>query len=283
MDMPRKLSCVTVSVDYGPSLAQTLPRNVALFDEFVVVTTAQDAATQSIARQHGARVVVSNRCYDGDHAFNKGRMINDGLAVLTDPDWIVLTDADIFLNAGTRAVLLAMKLDPACLYFTTREEKAPVSGQLPSINLEPNGYFQLFNRLAGQVRGKWPNPMCEEFCSAGGIDSWFFQQWPQSQLMPIVEVGVQHLSSRHWGQNWNGIRARPGTWCQFGVLTMMGFSSIVPTKAVPSVIRLTDTRFGQSVTIETKNLSAYVRRVPSGLEFMGRELGPYHIHVAHKI
>ena len=101
--------------------------------------------------------------------------------------------------------------------------------------------------------------------------------------MPVVEVGVQHLSSRHWGENWNGIRARPGTWCQFGVLTMTGFSSIVPTKAVPSVIRLTDTRFGQSLTIETKNLNAYVRRVPSGLEFMGRELGPYHIHVAHKI
>jgi len=60
------------------------------------VTTPDDGETRRIAESHGARVVLSTRCYDDDHSFNKGRMINDGLASLGRKEWIVLTDADIF-------------------------------------------------------------------------------------------------------------------------------------------------------------------------------------------
>jgi hypothetical protein len=48
------------------------------------------------------------------------------------------------------------------------------------------------------------------------------------------------------------------------------------------VIKLTDTRFGQSVVIESKDVNSYVRIIPSGLEFLGKNLDWCHIHVAYK-
>jgi hypothetical protein len=281
---PHKLSGVVVSVNYGDRLAQSLPGNIALFDEFVVVTTDEDKLTQSIAKKHGAKVVVSNRCFDDDHAFNKGRMLNDGLAALSDPDWVILTDADITLNPNTRDYVFGNSLNPGCLYFTTRREPATVDNQLASINREPNGYFQLFNPHAKAIRGVWPKPMCEEFCSAGSIDSWFWQQWPREKVIFVPDFGVEHVPSGKLGENWNGVQDSKsgGKWSQLGILTTGGFSSFHPMAALPEVIKLTDTRFGQSVVIESKDVNSYVRIIPSGLEFLGKNLDWCHIHVAYK-
>lgn len=279
---PRKLSGVLVSVNYGRQLAETLPRNIGLFDQLVVVTTAEDVATQQLAKQHGATLVISNRCYEDDHSFNKGRMLNDGIAALDDPDWVIFTDADITLNPHTRDFLFGHSLNPGCLYFTGRRDRAPVENQLGEVNMQPNGYFQLFNPRALAIRDKWPKPMCEEFCSAGSIDSWFWQQWPVEKVVLIPELGVEHLSSASLGENWNGVDKGRGKWCQLGVLTPQGFSTFLKLTQLPPVVKLTDTRYGQSVVIETKDVNSYVRIVPGGLEFLGKDLRGCHIHVAYK-
>ncbi len=279
---PSRLSAVLVSVGYGAALAQTLPRNIDLFDQLVVVTSSDDLVSQSIAQAYGATLVVSDRCYDDDHAFNKGRMLNDGLAALDDPDWVVLTDADIFMNGGLRAFVLNHALNPGCLYFTSRRDRAAVAHQSEDVNMQPNGYFQMFHPRGIAVRESWPKPVCEEFCSAGGVDSWFYQQWPAGKAIPIPEIGVEHLSSRRLGENWNGVERKAGKWTQLGVLTTQGFSSFLDMTALPDTIKLTDTKFGQSVVIETKDLDRHVRLVPGGLEFLGREIGLHHIHVAYK-
>lgn len=279
---PKKLSCVLVSVGYGEQLAETLPKNIALFDELVVVTSSEDVKSQTLAKQHGATLVVSDRCFDDDHSFNKGRMLNDGLAALKDPDWVVLTDADIFLNPNTRDIVMGHSWNPGCLYFTGRHDRTPVAGQADSVNLEPNGYFQLFHPRAKAIRARWPKPVCEEFCSAGGVDSWFYQQWPVHNLVGVVELGVEHLASRAIGENWNGTVKKPGKWRQLGVLTTQGFSSFFPLERLPDTLKLTDTLYGQSVVIDLKDLSTYARIVPGGLEFLGKPLGRAHIHVAYK-
>jgi hypothetical protein len=53
-------------------------------------------------------------------------------------------------------------------------------------------------------------------------------------------------------------------------------------QALPDVIKLTDTKFGQSVVIESKDVNSYVRIVPAGLEFLGKPLEWCHIHVAYR-
>jgi hypothetical protein len=279
---PRKLSCVVVSVGYAEMLKRTLPHNAPLFDQVVVVTSSEDAATQQVARENGATLVVSDRCYDDDHAFNKGRMMNDGIAALKEPDWVVFTDADIFMNRALRAYVLNHALNPGCLYFTQRSDKTEVENQAASVNTEPNGYFQLFHPRALAIRARWPKALSEAFCSAGGIDSWFFQQWPRHKLVYIPEVHVTHLSSRSLGENWNGVEKKSGKWSQLGILTTAGFASFLPIKELPPVIKLTDTLNGDSVVLNLNELDKYVRIVPNGLEFLGKEIGRHHIHVAYK-
>jgi hypothetical protein len=279
---PKKLSGVLVSVGYGRALAETLPENARLFDEMVVVTTPEDTLTQGVAAECGAKVVLSRRCYDDDHSFNKGRMLNDGLAALKDPDWIVSTDADIFLNPATRAVVLSHSFNPGCIYYTARRDRTAVPGQPDHVNMEPNGYFQLFHPRAMAIRDRWPAPVSEEFCSAGGVDSYFSQQWAPEKRIAIPELSVEHLSSRWLGENWNGTEPRAGSWPQLCVLTPNGFATFLQMSKLPDVIKLTDTRYGQSVVIETKDFDAYVKRIPSGLAFLGKDIGWCHVHVAYK-
>ncbi len=281
---PSKLSGVVVSVNYADRLAETLPKNIKLFDQFVVVTTEDDLETQRVAREHGATLVLSNRCFEDDHSFNKGRMLNEGLAALKDPDWVILTDADITMNPNTREYIFGHSLNPGILYFTERRDNAPVAGGTQGINREPNGYFQLFNPKAITIRDKWPRPMCEEFCSAGSIDSWFWQQWSKDKVVFIPDIFVEHVASARIGENWNGVAEKKasGKWTQLGILTNRGFASFLDMSQLPEVIKLTDTKYGQSVVIETKAVNDYVRVLPEGLEFLGKNLEWCHIHVAYR-
>jgi len=273
---------VVVSVGYGDDLAETLPRNITLFDEMAVVTSSDDLKTQALTKEHGATLVISDRCFEDDHAFNKGRMLNDGLAALKEPDWLLFTDADIILEPKTRELFFTHSWNPGCLYFTGRRDRTPVAGQHDKVNMEPNGYFQLFHPKGKAVRERWPKLLSEEFCSAGGIDSWFWQQWPRDKLIGVPDFAVEHLSSRTLGQNWNGVEPRAGAWRQLGILTVQGFSSFLKMEQLPEVLKLTDTLYGQSVVIDLKDLQNYARVLPTGLEFMGKELGGSHIHVAYK-
>ncbi|MGO9486685.1 MAG: hypothetical protein ACLPX9_19270 [Rhodomicrobium sp.] len=279
---PRKLSGVLVSVGYSFALSETLPKNIGQFDELAIVTSSEDTRTQDLVKRFGGILVVSDRCYDDSHSFNKGRMLNDGLAALNDPDWIILTDADIIFNDRTRAFILSHSLNPGCLYFTGRHDRTPVLGQSDDVNMEPNGYFQLFNPRAAATRNRWPKLVCEEFCSAGSVDSWFFQQWDRDKLMAIPELDVHHLSSQRIGENWNGLESKNNKWRQWGILTVHGFSTFLQGNKLPDVIKLTDTRYGQSIVTETKNFDTHVRLVATGLEFLGKEIGGCHIHVAYK-
>jgi hypothetical protein len=279
---PKKLSGVLVCVGYSHYLEQTLPKNVAHFDELVVVTSPEDTKTQELAKKHGARLVLSNRCFDEEHSFNKGKMLNDGLAALKEPDWVILTDADITLNPNTRAFIMGHSLNPGVLYFTRRHDHAPVANQLDKVNMEPNGYFQLFNPKATAIRSRWPAAVSEEFCSAGGVDTWFCQQWAADKRVAVPELSVEHTPSKSLGENWNGVDQRTGTWRQLGILTTRGFSTFLQMNQLPETIKLTDTLYGQSVVIESAKVDRYVRIVPLGLEFLGKPLGNSHIHVAYK-
>ena len=268
---------------YGDDLALTLPRNMREFDEIIVVTSTDDVRTQEVVKENGATLVISDRCFEDDHAFNKGKMLNDGLKTLKDADWIVFTDADIIMHEGSYELFMSHFWNPGCLYFTGRNDSEKVEGKASDkTNFEPNGYFQLFNARASAIRDSWPNIVSENFCSAGSVDSWFYQQWKRENLFGISDIPVHHIASARLGENWNGKQARPRKWRQFGILTVNGISALDPTAtAVPEVIRLTDTRFGDTVTVNTSELEQHVQIGPNGLVFQGKDIGRMHLHVAY--
>jgi hypothetical protein len=122
----KKLEAVIVCVGYGDMLAWSLPWNRPQFDAVAVVTAPDDCLTQSIAKAHNARVVISERYREKGSAFNKGKMLNAGFAALDFDDWVLITDADILLPPGLRQRLAQRRLHRDVLYYATRVD-APVN------------------------------------------------------------------------------------------------------------------------------------------------------------
>ncbi len=54
------LEGLTVSVNYADFLDETLSRNLDHFDEFAVVTAADDRATQAVCQRHGVICVKTD-------------------------------------------------------------------------------------------------------------------------------------------------------------------------------------------------------------------------------
>ena len=50
-----RVECITVCVGYGDFLAQTLPENLPLVDNLVVITSPGDKETQALCRVHNVR------------------------------------------------------------------------------------------------------------------------------------------------------------------------------------------------------------------------------------
>ena len=219
------ISALVVSVGYGRELEMTLPHNKRLVDQVIVVTTADDQLSQEIVRKHDATLVISDRCYEDEHAFNKGKMLNDGLRNITC-GWVINTDADILLHPHVKNI--DIHLDPQFLYYTNRFDIRRQSVQdwkdgkfvrysSPSgKNDEPSGYFQLWHTSTERRHH-------ECFCSAGGVDWTFMRQWRPDQLHHLPEIPVHHIQhAKFYSQNWNGIVAEKTKWRQLGIINHVG-------------------------------------------------------------
>jgi hypothetical protein len=272
---PHKVSCVVACVGRGHHLGQVIRHNREQVDELIVVTDADDWLTADIAGAAGTRVVISQRWREDDAAFNKGKMLNDGLAAIKNPDWVLLTDADVKLPATLADYLRTHSLNPGVLYGVHRREP----GQSPmevTVNAQMNGFFQLFNRRCLKLRDAWPAVLSENFCSAGGIDSWFMQQFKRQEMLPL---SVTHLPHGQFGSGWNGTLRRP-SWRQIGMLTAEGLI-MLPDAPPCEDLLLTDTLTGCSININAGRLNEFVQHNDKGgLIFNGVDIGYCHIHVA---
>jgi hypothetical protein len=239
---PRRIEGLVVSVDCGDQLLRTLPANAPHFDRLVVVTASHDELSQRVAKDCGVDLVVTDACFDDDAAFNKGKMLNAGLAWLEPDDWVLLHDADCFLPPNLGAELRGLILNPGCLYYTKRhhlpEKVAMPDWALvtdyelldPHGNNNPWGYFQLFNVRASALRSRLSTlgyrlfPEC--FCSAGTIDQWTQAQWPKDKRISLADwagdrrFDVLHLWHGPLASRWNGYRPANGRWRYAGQTDM---------------------------------------------------------------
>ena len=135
------LEGLTVCVNYADFLDETLTANLDHFDEFAVVTARDDRATQAVCDRHGVICVKTDvHREDPLDRFNKGLMINLGLAHLRNRGWLLHLDADIVLPDRLRFILNKSRLDEDCLYGADRMNvvgRGPLGGdqavgQLPA-------------------------------------------------------------------------------------------------------------------------------------------------------
>ena len=99
-----KLDIIIVSVDYNDFLSITL-KNTTKFSNVTVVTSPIDVKCQELCQEFGANCIITEKMYENGAIFNKGKAINEGIKSLTNPEWILLLDADIYLKSDFLEVL----------------------------------------------------------------------------------------------------------------------------------------------------------------------------------
>lgn len=231
-----KLECVIVCVGYADFLANTLPYNKELFDRTVVVTTADDKATQRICEYWHVKVVCTD-AFGIEHGdFRKGAGINVGLTHLELDGWVLHLDADIVLPPLTRDLLERANLDPSMLYGIDRHNIQSYGAwaahiDTPALQQEdqvyvhlnpypvatrfmwpasggymPIGFFQLWNPNVSGV-DEYP----DKHTDAGRTDMLFSSIWPRSKRALFPEIVGYHLESEAapQGTNWNGRKTIP--------------------------------------------------------------------------
>ena len=216
---PKSLSAVIVSVGHGKQLEFTLPHNLPLLYQLVVVTTSDDQKTRDVVIEWKTKMnskldlIISDRCYNGDRSVNKAAMLNDGIKASERPDWIIFTDANCFLSERLPSLMRDFVLNPGCFYYTGRHDinesnldrwkggkyfrYAPKVGDSPL----PSGYFQLWNRRALAIRDKWPAVCSEQLGGAEGVDTNFVRQWDPSKVILLSEIPVMRIEhAKTFGQ-----------------------------------------------------------------------------------
>ena len=233
-----QIECVTVCVDYADFLAATLPENLPLVDELVVVTSADDHLTQRVCREHSVRFVISEEHTRNGGSFNKARMIRRAFDQHSCDDWVLHLDADIVLPRQFRRMLEWAHLDPKGIYgadrrmltgwenwkkflaqhrhwdshsyecFCQPREPFPEAARWCSAvhGYVPIGYFQLFHGSELIKYGSHIRNYPIHHGTAARTDVQFALQWDRRHRHLLPEVVVLHLDSGHWdtGANWKG-------------------------------------------------------------------------------
>jgi hypothetical protein len=233
---PFKIECVVVCDKYHDFLTHTLPVNKFHFNRMVVVTSAEDKATQKICEVNHVQCVKTDKLRSRWGEFCKGAGINEGMSHLEMDGWTVHMDADIMLPPQTRGLLEKADLDPTMIYGIDRfmiegyQEFDDFRAE-PPLQHENNTYihtgaFRIGTRVMQDVGNGWVpigffqlwhpkgsgvSKYPEGHTNAGREDLLFGEKWPRSYRAMIPEIIGYHLESDEsgFGSNWNGRKTPP--------------------------------------------------------------------------
>ncbi len=114
-----RVEVVTVCVGYGDFLSLTLPENLPLVDDMVVITSDDDEETRQLCKRYSVHCVVSQD-YKRGGPFNKARMIQRGFDQIGRDDWVLHMDADVILPRRFRDLIEWADLDIKWIYGADR-------------------------------------------------------------------------------------------------------------------------------------------------------------------
>lgn len=100
----RHLTAITVCIDFSDFLSDALPENRGFFDRYILLTSPEDTATQELGEKYDCEVITTTLHRDLGK-FNKGAVINQGIASAHPANWLCLIDADIVLPTSFRTWL----------------------------------------------------------------------------------------------------------------------------------------------------------------------------------
>jgi len=210
------LNVIIVSVNYNDFLPITL-RSIPKEFSVTVVTSKDDRECQSICESLNIKYVISERLYENESAFNKGKAINDGIKSIKDPDWILLLDADIYLKDDFLNIISLTNLTPQDLFICKRLivndhdtfikwKRGENVGNME--RAKGYGFFHLFNIKKFNKFDIFP----ENYNDASFSDLEFRDMFDSKKE---IETYVVHLGPTH--QNWSGRKTSKFTKDEFDI------------------------------------------------------------------
>ena len=203
-----KIDVIIVSVDYNDFLEITLKNTTSILN-VTVVTSSSDTVCQELCKQFGANCIITDRMYENGDIFNKGKAINEGIKSLKNPDWILLLDADIYLQSDFLEVLKNSDIRSQSLLLCKRLILEDNDSFIRWQNGEDVGkmerskgfgYFQMFNiKKFNRVSNIFP----EEYSDASLSDI-VFRDLFSDRLE--LNTYVVHLGKSY--QNWTGRKTK---------------------------------------------------------------------------
>lgn len=176
---------------YLDFLKMTLRHNMARGGKWLVVTTAEDVATQKFCDELGVRYTYAEP-YASPYtpgAFNHGFMINAGLAQLKQDNWVAHVDCDILLpeNAfvfdGVPRNHLVMRPRRFCNTIADLREyiRTGIPPEKPVRYGGTGGYFQAVNPAGSFLRD---------------TKLWYPEQWPSAAPLSSGRVNNDNVLMR---------------------------------------------------------------------------------------
>lgn len=206
----KKIDVIIVSVDYNDLLVVTLSHNCKIFNNITVVTSSSDLLCQKICDKFNVKCVTTDKMYDDNSKFNKGKAINEGIRSLVDPDFILLIDADIIVSEK----IDISTLERNYLYTSSRYICKSYNLLNSFLNNEKTledittyesekglGFFQLFN-INNESLDK--DKVYPEFSSDASWDDLVFRdKFPNRKLInnKIIHLGHPYV-------NWEGRKSK---------------------------------------------------------------------------
>lgn len=211
---------LTISVDYGDFLKETLPSAFNFLDTVTVMTSPTDTETLQVCRDNGTEPIQTEAWWRHEAAFDKGGGLNEGLSTLPrgNDDWYLLFDSDILFPSDLRISL--PKLDTEALYGIDRfnvvgpDELARIRPTFSASTTDPLtleerffpfalGFFQLYH--CKNLRTYPCGP------TAADTDLMFSKSFHASKRKFLEGLSVGHLLSEApvLGHNWRGRKSKP--------------------------------------------------------------------------
>lgn len=238
-----KLEIVTVCSGFPDVLEYTIAANTCHADNYIVVTTHEDRATQQLCDKWSIQCVPTDLFQKNDRPFNKGAGINAGFLYFRHHGWRLHIDADIRLPKDFRRLLMNhIELDRSCIYGATRFDLVGQKGVEAIEVAEYETPLHAFHSGCspvhrGAVYPEIVSASSTQFVSDlhGYVPIGFFQLWHASQqkpyphsmgtaamddvafgalwprrnrrLLPGIFVGHVCSVPPYYGQNWGGRRS----------------------------------------------------------------------------